>query len=223
MRTTKLQLNATSFKATRNIISAYFGAKYVIAEEKDKLDKATKSLRDVVRSDEEELANVLLGKTDGIIRDRATIEKSLATNRATLNAKVAPYNAIVEKYDKAIVDAINLFNDKESALYKAYVAYVTDTSDENYVAYAKAMAERFNALGLADATADNVAHYMPNADRELRGKTAVKNGDIQGAINPNAFAHAVLRKIYVSSKDMFSSAKFVEYVKKCAEKAKKNA
>lgn len=222
MKTTKIQLNATSFKATRNIISAYFGAKYDLAIELDKTRKATKSLVEVIRADEEQLVKVLMGNTDGIIRTREDIEKSIATNKATYNKLIAPYNTLVEKCDRAIKDAVELFNGKDSALYKAYVAYVTAPTDDGYNAYADAMAKRFVKLGLTDATADNIAHYMPNADRELRGTSAVKKGDIRSALNNNAFAIAVLGKIYSVNKDAFSSKKFVDYVRKCADQAKTN-
>lgn len=221
MKTAKLQMNAKDFKATRDIISAYFGAKYELAEELDKTRKATKSIADVITTDEEQLLKVLMGNTEGIIRDRATIEESIRVNKATYEKLVAPYNAMVEATSKAIADAVALFANKDSVLYKAYVAYVTDTTDDNYNAYADAMASRFVELGLKDATADNVAHFMPNADRELRGTTAVKKQAIQGAVNPSAFANAVLRKIYVADKDKFASAKFTAYCRKCAEKAKK--
>lgn len=226
MKTTKLQLNATSFKATRNTISAYFGAKYDLAIELDKAKKATSALSKVITEDKAQLSALALGldEVDGykILRTKDEILESLKTNTTSYNALVKPYNDTVEKVTKAINEAIALFDNKDSALYKAYVAYVTDTTDDNYNAYADAMAKHLVSLGLSDATADNVAHYMPNADRELKGKTAVKKGDIQGALNSKAFANAVLRKVYVQSKDSFSSKKFTDYVRKCADKAKKN-
>ena len=221
MKTTKIQFNAKTFKASRDTISAYFGARYDLAIELDKAKKATANISKVIVADTDELMRLVMGKTDGIIRSKADIEASLATNKATYNKLIAPYNAMVEATDKAIADGIALFNNKDSVLYKAYATYVTDTTDENYNAYADAMAKRFVELGLSDATADNIAHFLPNVDRQLKGKTAVKNGDIQGAVNPKNFAIAVLSKIYVANKDMFSSDKFNAYVRKCAEKASK--
>ena len=224
MKTTRIQFNATTFKATRDTIGAYFGAKFELAETLDSVRKATKSLSDVIATDRAQLTALAMGETEvngaKIVRTMDDIRKSLETNTANYNKQIAPYNVLVEKTSDAILKAVALFNNKESVLYKAYVAYATDTTDDNYNAYAKAMADRFVELGLADATADNVVHFMPNADRELKGKTAVKNGDIQGALNANAFSNAVLRKIYVANKTSFSSDKFVAYVKKCADKAK---
>lgn len=222
MKTTKIQMNATTFKATRDILCAYFSAKQLLAEEKDKFTKRAKSVRECIANDEDELVRLLMGDTDGIIRDRATIETSLAANKATLEKYVKPYTVMEEKCADAISKAEGLFNNKDSALYKAYVAYVVDTTDDNYNAYADAMCARFKELGLADATPDNVAHFMPNTDRDLKGSTAVKNGDIQGALNVGAFAKGVLRKFYVQNKDAFRTEKFRAYVLKCAEKAKKS-
>lgn len=223
MKTTKIQFNATSFKATRDIISAYFGVLYDLAIELDKTRKATKSLADVIRTDEEQLIKVALGQTEGIIRDRATIELSLATNRASYNKLVAPYNAMVAATSEAVSKAVALFNNKDSVLYKAYVSYVLEPTDEKYDAYAKAMADRFVELGLADATVDNVAHYMVNADRFRKGSSAVKSGKIVDALAPKAFSEALLRKFHENNSASFASQKFVDYVKKCADKAKKNA
>lgn len=220
MKTTKIQFNATSFKATRNTISAYFGAKFDLAVELDKAKKATSDLAKVIATDKEQLMRLAMGDSDGIVRTADAIRVSLKANVESYNAMVKPYNDMVEKVSDAINKAVALFNDKDSALYKAYVAYATDTTDENYNAYAKAMSDRFVALGLSDATPDNVAHFMPNVDKEVRGKSAVKKGDIQGAVNANAFSQAVLRKIYVANRNEFSSKKFVDYVRKCAEKAK---
>lgn len=220
MKTTKIQFNVTSFKATRNTISAYFGAKFDLAVELDKAKKATSDLAKVISADKEQLMRLAMGDSDGIVRTADAIRASLKTNVDSYNAMIKPYNAMVEKVSDAINKAVALFNDKDSALYKAYVTYATDTTDENYNAYAKAMSERFVALGLSDATPENVAHFMPNVDREIKGKSAVKNGDIQGAVNANAFSQAVLRKIYVQNRNEFSSKKFTDYVRKCAEKAK---
>lgn len=227
MKTTRIQFNATTFKATRNTISAYFGATYDLAIELDKTRKATKALREVIANDKEQLACVLMGKSeteDGakIVRSRKDIEDSLATNTTNYNAMVAPYNKLVEVCSKALNDGIALFDNKDSALYKAYAEYVLTPTDDNYNAYAKAMADRFVEFGLADATADNVAHYMPNADRALRGTTAVKKGKIVDALTSRNFALAVLRKIYDNNSDAFKSDKFVKYVEKCKADAKKN-
>lgn len=220
MKTAKLQLNSKTFKATRDTISAYFGAKYDLAIELDKTRKATDDLKKVINTDREQLGKVILGDDKGILRTREEIEKALAMNTATYNKLVAPYNAMAEKCADAIKKAVDLFNGKDSALYKAYVSYVTEPTDEKFDAYAKAMADRFVELGLTDATAENVIHFMPNADRELRGKTAVKNGDIRGALNNNAFSNALLGKIYANNKDAFRSDKFVKYVEKCKADAK---
>lgn len=223
MKTTRIQFNATTFKAIRNVISAYFGATYDLAIELDKTRKATKSYADIIATDKAELTALAMGNNDGIIRDVDTIKKSLANAVEQYNKMIAPYNALCEKVNKALADGVALFNDKESALYKAYVAYVLDPSDDTYNAYADAMAKKFVGFGLADATADNVAYYMPNADRALRGTTAVKKGRIVDAMTAKAFAEAVLRKIYDNNKDAFRSDKFVKYVEKCkADAEKKN-
>lgn len=223
MKTTKLQLNATSFKATRDTISAYIAFQFDLAVELDKARKATDAIAKVIATDNEELLSLVMGNTDGIIRDRKTIEESIKVNTATYKAKFASYNAMYEKSKDVATKAKSLFGDKESALYKAYVAYVESPSDDNYNAYADAMAKCFVGLGLADATADNVAYYMPNVDKAMRGKSAVKKGDIQSAVGVGVFADAIIRKIYAQNKSMFANAKFAEYVRKCAEKAKKNA
>ena len=223
MKTTKLQLNATSFKATRNVISAYFGAKFELAIKLDTVKKSTDALVKVIATDKEQLARLILGEDcDGITRTADEIRASIKMNVSTYNAMIAPYNAVVEKVNDTLAKGVELFANKDSALYKAYVAYVTEPSDDNYNAYASALATRFVELGLADATADNVAHYLPNVDKEVRGKTAVKRGDIRSAVVPKAFATALLGKIYANNKDAFSSKKFVDYVNKCAEQARKN-
>lgn len=226
MKTTKIQFNAKDFKDTRDVLNGYFGAKYDLAIELDKTRKATDDLRKVIATDKEQLDALTMGKTeiDGakIIRTIDAVRNSYNTNVANYNAMVAPYNAMVEATSEAIAKAVALFSNKDSVLYKAYVAYVTEPTDDNYNAYADAMAKRFVELGLKDATADNVAHYMPNADKELRGKTAVKRGDIRGAIAPSQFANAVLGKIYTNNRNNFASKKFADYVRKCAEKATKN-
>ncbi len=225
MATKKIQFNSKDFKATRDVISAYIAAKEDLAQELDALRKATADVSKVIATDKAQLTALSLGlkEVNGtkILRSMAKIRESLETNTATYNEYVKPYNEMVEKTSDAITKAVTLFNNKDSALYKAYVAYVEDTTDDNYNTYAGAMADRLVELGLNDATAENVTHFMPNADRELRGKTAVKKGDIQGAENPNKFANAVLRKIYVQNKTEFKTEKFAEYVRKCAEEAKK--
>ncbi|SCW64137.1 hypothetical protein SAMN05660484_02224 [Eubacterium ruminantium] len=223
MKTTKIQFNATTFKATRNVISAYFGATFDRTIELDKAKKATKSYSDCIRTDEEELIKLALGQTEGIVRSKSDIEKSLATNKATYNKLIAPYNAMVTATDKAIADGVALFNNKDSALYKAYAEYVLNPTDDAYLAYADALAKRFVEFGLADATAENVQHYMVNADRFRKGSSAVKSGKIIDALAPKAFSEAILRKIYDNNKSAFNSTKFADYVRKCAEKAKKNA
>lgn len=225
MKTTRIQFNSKDFKATRDTISAYIAAKEDLAQELDALRKATADVSKVIATDKAQLNALSLGlkEVNGtkILRSMAKIRESLETNTATYNEYVKPYNEMVEKTSDAITKAVTLFNNKDSALYKAYVAYAEDTTDDNYNAYANAMAERLVELGLKDATADNVAHFMPNADRELKGKTAVKKGDIQGAVNANVFANAVLRKIYVQNKSEFKTEKFAEYVRRCAEEVKK--
>ena len=220
----RLQLNAKSFKETRDVMSAYFGAKFELAEMLKKCKDNADAYAKVMAKDREDLARLTMGvDTVGIVRDVETIKKSLAVATASYNANMKPYETLKAKSDKAIADAVALFNDKESALYKAYAEYVVDTTDEKYAVYADAMAKRFVALGLTDATAENVAHYMPNVDREVRGKSAVKVGDIQTAVNPNVFANAVLRKIYVTSKSAFATQKWLDYVKAEREKAEKKS
>lgn len=221
MKTLKLQFNAKTFKATRDTISAYFIAKYELAVELDKTRKATDSYSKCIRTDEEELLKLALGQSDGIVRSKSDIEKSLATNRATYNALIAPYNKLVEVHAKAITDGIAIFNNAKSALYKAYSEYVLEPTDENYNAYAKAMADRFVELGLADATVDNVAHYMVNADRERKGGSAVKSGKIVDALTAKAFSEAILRKFYDNNASAFNNAKFTAYVEKCKKSANK--
>lgn len=224
MKTTRLQMNATTFKATRDIMSAYFGVKYDLAVELAKAQKATADVRKVIATDEAQLSALAMGKTeiDGarITRTIDEIRQSLEVNVKRYNADYKAYNAMVEKTSKAVADAEALFDNKDSKLYKAYAEYVVEPTDDRYNAYASAMAERLVELGLKDATADNVAHYMPNADRELRGKTAVKKGDIRTALNPKPFSKAVLGKFYTNNKACFANAKFAEYVRQCADKAK---
>lgn len=220
MKTTRIQFNAKDFKVTRDIISAYFGATYDLAIELDKARKATKSYAECIHTDETELVKIALGQTEGIIRSKSEIEKSLATNKATYNKLIAPYNAMVETTSDAIGKAVKLFDNKDSALYKAYATYVLNPTDDNYNAYAEAMSAKFVSFGLKDATADNVAHYMPNADRALRGTTAVKKGKIIDALTSRNFALAVLRKIHDNNAEAFSSAKFVAYVEKCKANSK---
>lgn len=220
MKTTRLQFNAKDFKATRDIISAYFGATYDLAIELDKMRKKTKSISEVIKTDEEELIKLALGQTDGIIRSKSDIELSLATNTATYKKLIAPYETLVAKTSDAVNAGIALFDNKDSVLYKAYATYVLNPTDDNYNAYADAMAKKFVGFGLTDATADNVAHYMPNADRALKGTTAVKRGKIIDALSSRNFALAVLRKIHDNNKDAFPSAKFVAYVEKCKNEAK---
>lgn len=225
MATKKIQFNSKDFKATRDVISAYIAAKEDLAQELDTFRKSVSEYAKIIAKDKAQLTALSLGlkEVDGvkILRSMAKIRESLATNTETYNEYLKPYNAMVEKTADAITKAVTLFNNKDSALYKAYVAYVEDTTDDNYNAYADAMASRLQELGLKDATAENVAHLMPNVDVELRGSRAVKKGDIQGAANPNAFANALLRKIYVQNKSEFKTEKFAEYVRKCAEEAKK--
>ena len=220
MKTTRIQFNAKDFKATRDTISAYFGATYELAIELDKMRKKTKSISEVIKTDEEELIKLGLGQTDGILRSKSDIELSLATNTATYKKLIAPYEALVAKTTDAINAGIALFDNKDSVLYKAYATYVLNPTDDNYNAYADAMATKFVEFGLADATADNVAHYMPNADRALKGTTAVKRGKIIDALSSRNFALAVLRKIHDNNKDAFPCAKFVAYVEKCKNEAK---
>lgn len=224
MKTTKIQMNATTFKATRDIMSAYFGTKCDLAVELEKAQKATADVRKVIATDEAQLSALAMGKKDidgaRITRTMDEIRQSLEVNVKRYNADYKAYNAMVEKTSKAITDAESLFDNKDSKLYKAYAEYAIEPTDERYDAYAKAMADRLVELGLTDATADNVAHYMPNTDRELRGKTAIKKGDIRTALNPKPFAKAVLGKFYTNNKAVFANAKFAEYVRKCADKAK---
>lgn len=227
MKTTRIQFNAKTFKANRDVISAYFGATYDLAIELDKTRKATKALREVIAYDQAQLATLTMGKDTmdngtKIVRNMDTIRKALETNVANYNEMVAPYNAMVEATSKAIGDGIALFDNKDSVLYKAYAEYVLNPTDDGYNAYAKAMADKFVEMGLADATADNVAHYMPNADRALKGTTAVKKGKIVDALTSRNFALAVLRKIYDNNADAFRSDKFVKYVEKCKADAKKS-
>lgn len=223
MKTTRLQFNAKDFKATRDTISAYFGAKFDLAKELDTFRKSTDDLRKVIATDKAQYDALRMGLTeiDGakIIRTVDAVKASLEINVKSWNEQIKPYNALVDATSDAIGKAVALFN-KKDALYKAYVDYVVNPTDDTYNAYANAMATRFVELGLKDATPDNVAHYMPNADRELRGKTAVKNGDVRGALNPNAFANALLGKIYVNNRDAFRSDKFIKYVEKCKADAK---
>ena len=223
MKTTRIQFNAKDFKVTRDIIGAYFGATYdltiSLAEYKTKVANYEK----VVATDREELARIALGDTEGIIRSVADIKLSLATNNANIAKYKAVYDKVVVATEKAVTAGIALFDNKDSDLYKAYCEYVMDTTDDNYNAYAEAMASKFRSFGLNDATADNVAHFMPNADRALRGRTAVKKGDIQAAMTSKNFALAVLRKIRIANRDAFSSKKFLDYVEKCkAQDAKKS-
>ena len=225
MKTTRIQFNAKSFKANRDVISAYFGATYDLAIELDRTRKATKAVRDVIAYDKLQLTRVLLGfdtMEDGakITRKRDVIEKSLAMNTANYNEMVAPYNALATACEKALTDGVALFDNKDSVLYKAYAEYVLNPTDDNYNAYAKAMADKFVEMGLTDATADNVVHYMPNADRALRGTTAVKKGKIVDALTARNFAQAVLRKIYDNNADAFRCDKFIKYVEKCKADAK---
>ena len=224
MKTTKIQFNATSFKATRDILSAYFGVLHDLSIELDIARKSTSALNAVINTDRAELSALAMGHNEingvRICRTMEEIRTSLNTNVSSYNAKMASYNAMYEKTEKARNDAIGLFNNKDSALYKAYSAYVIEPSDENYDAYATAMSARLVELGLKDATVDNVAHYMVNADRYRRGSSAVKSGKIVDALAPKAFSEAILRKFYDNNKSAFASAKFAEYVRKCAEKAK---
>ena len=223
MKTTKLQLNAKSFKATRDIISAYFGAKFELAIKLDTVKKSTDALVKVIATDKEQLSRLILGEDcDGITRTADEIRESIKMNTASYNSMISPYNVLAERVSKALTNAEELFSNKDSALYKAYATYVTEPSDDNYNAYASALAARFVELGLADATADNVAHYLPNVDKEQRGKGAVKCGDIRTAVASKTFATALLGKIYANNKSEFSSKKFVDYVNKCAEQARKN-
>lgn len=214
-----IQFNSKEFAVTRNTLNAYFGAKFELAEALDKASKRVKNYATVIATDKAELARIALGDTDGIIRTADEIRTSLKVNTATYEKGMKSYNALVTKTADAITKGEDLFNGKTTALYKAYVAYVETLDDATYKAYVDAMVLRFVELGLKDACADNVTVYMVNADRERKGRAAVKKGDIQGALSPKAFAQAVLRKIYVTNKTMFASDKFVAYVQKCAEKA----
>lgn len=216
MKTTRIQFNAKTFKANRDIISAYFGAKYELAEELDRTQRNVADLRKVILADSKERDALLRGENklaDGtkIVRTLDAIKKALETNTESYNAKVAPYEALVAKTSEAIAKAVALFNNKDSALYKAYSAYVLEPTDDSYNNYAKAMADKFVAMGLTDATVDNVTHYMVNADRERKGKSAVKAQKIVDALTPKAFADAVLRKLYDNNKDAFPCEKFVKY------------
>ena len=218
--TNKIQFNSKTFKATRDIMCAFFGATYDLAVELDKAKKVTKSYAECIRTDEEELIKLALGQTEGIVRTKADIELSLATNKATYDKLVAPYNALVEATEKAITDGIALFNKKDSALYKAYSAYVLNPTEDTFNAYADAMVERFKELGLTDATRDNVQHYMVNADRFRKGSSAVKGGKIIDALTPKAFSEAILRKFHDNNPSAFNNSKFLKYVEKCKNDAK---
>lgn len=221
MKTIRIQFNATTFKATRNIISAYFEAKYNLAVKLDDCKRRADGYAKVIATDKADLDKIALGETDGITRTAEEIRKSLATNKANYDKIMKPYATLRSATEKAIADAVALFDDKESVLYKAYAEYAVNPTDDAYNAYADAMAKKFVTLGLADATADNVAHYMPNADRELKGKSAVKNGKIVDALASKTFANAVLRKIHDNNKDAFRSDKFVAYIEKIKADAEK--
>ena len=214
-----IQFNAKDFSATRTTLNAYFGAKFELAETLDKASKRVANYAKVIANDKADLARLALGDTEGIIRTADDIKKSLEVNVATYNKGMKSYNTLVEKTSDAIANGESLFSGKATALYKAYVAYAENPTNDTLNAYADAMVSRFVELGLKDATRDNVGHYLVNADRERKGRSAVKKGDIQGALSNKAFAQAVLRKIYVTNKTMFASEKFAAYVAKCAEKA----
>lgn len=220
MKTTKIQFNAKSFATTRNIMNAYFGATYDLAVELAKAKTATKSYAECIRTDREQLAKLALGEKEGIIRTEADIRLSLTTNTVTYNKLMKPYEAMKATCEKAVADGVALFNNKDSALYKAYCEYVLNPTDDTYDAYAKAMADRFVELGLTDATIDNVAHYMVNADRWRRGTSAVKSGKIIDALTPKAFSEAILRKFHDNNASAFNNAKFLAYVEKVKKDAK---
>lgn len=221
MKTSKIQFNAKTFKSTRDVMSAYFGATHDLAVELDKSRTSARAYADVLKKDRSDLATLLLGGDNAkdIHRTREQIEESIKVNTEQYNVFMKPYKTLVEKTDKAIADGVALFNDKNSTLYKAYVAYVLTPTDENYDAYAKAMSDKFIALGLTDATVDNVAHYLVNADRFRKGSSAVRSGKIVDALTPKAFSEAILRKFYDNNTSAFANAKFAEYVRKCAEKS----
>ena len=219
----KIQFNATTFKATRNIISAYFEAKFNLAIKLDQCRASADSYAKCVATDKANLAKIEAGETENIIARAEELKASIKVNTAKYEQYMKPYKKLAEAQAEAISKAEKLFNDKESKLYKAYALYVVEPTDENYKAYAEAMAEKFVGFGLADATAENVAHYMPNADRELKGKTAVKNGKIVDALTSKVFANAVLRKIYDNNKEAFPADKFVKYCEKIKAEAEAKA
>lgn len=224
MKTNKIQFNAKSFKATRDTMSAYFEARYNLAVELDKTRKATKNIAESIRTDEIQLIALKMGEDstpDGtkIVRTREVIENALKANRVSYNAMVKPYNDLATACEKALTNGVALFNNKDSVLYKAYCAYVLEPTDDNYNAYAKAMADRFVELGLTDATADNMAHYMVNADRFRNGTSACKAGKIVDALTPKAFAEALLRKFHDNNADAFNNSKFKKYCDSIKTKA----
>lgn len=218
----KIQFNAKSFKQTRDIISAYFSVKFDLAIELDKAQRATSALKKVLNEDKSQLAKLAMGNTEGIIRTSAEIMESIKVNTASYNKHYAVYNTMLEKTEKPVADAIALFDKKDSALYKAYVAYVKNPDDDTYSAYAEALVKVFVGFGLTDATTENVRDYMVNADKERRGKSAVKTNDITDAYGAKQFSQAMLRKFYTNNRSAFNSQKFTDYVRKCAEQAKKN-
>lgn len=214
----KIQFNATSFNATRKIINAYFASLGDLAITLNKCKARADKYAGIIADDKADLMALAMGEDDGIVRTVAEIKKAIADNTALYNKHMSAYNKLVETTSESISKAESLFSDEKSALYKAYVAYAESLTDETYTAYATAMAQRFVEIGLTDATAENVRDYLVNADKALKGKSAVKAKKLVSVIKGKAFAQALLRKIYVTNESMFCPQKFVDYVNKQTSK-----
>lgn len=150
-----IQFNATSLKKFRGVVAKYYVAKNEVKDFILTNTVIVNGLKAALSADEDDIKRLDNGET--VIRDRATIESSIADLTAKLEARSNALASARERSAKACADAESLIT---PALYDAYVSYVEAKGDGDEVAYATAIAEWLKAQGATDATPENCMGFV---------------------------------------------------------------
>lgn len=170
----KIQFNATTFKANRDKLSKYYNAVHDLVQTQEKLT-------DSIKAAEKSLADVRETATsENALIDDEGIAKTIATLEARIKKLTDDLDKAKAKAKKQKEDALALVTDD------LYNGYADSTSN-----FAQVIANWFISLGLPDATAeacDEYTRYIGTRDRNSTKKEKRTTGRITAGLTKTKFA-----------------------------------
>ena len=182
----KLQWNKMNAEV-RESLGEFAVAVWELADKKAQYTKTKNARKICLDTDLADLEKLEKGDTKSVLRDKATIEKSIATLEKTIEDAKEAEKKIEDEIKKRMQNAYDLIPTK---LFEAYENRVEDSE-----AYGKAIADFLTSINVTP-TASGIAVLRDTVgEKEVNGKAVVKNAESVGLTNhkKDAFCRMFLK------------------------------